>query len=350
MASASGSFSAYPSFIQLRTDCSIAQSDPANNRSLVQTSIYVVISGGGASTSGGSAVSNTNGAIATDSFGNVSWGNGSHIVLNQTVWVSHDANGYLGSVSFAGQAEVNGWGFASNSGTLTGFTNYDRRPATPTFGAITRTVDSVLVNVNATSSPAGTATYTVTRSENGGAYSDSRTGQAVTYSGLTRGTTQRFRATATNTDGTSAAVTSADVAIPNVPDAPTITLSAVSGRALTVSAGVSANNGATVTGYFVQASPDDGATWQTAISIPSRAYRFTDLTGGAIYKFRVFSRNEMGDSANRTSESTFIPSGGRRLTEAGYVSTATAKRLTETGWVELTTAKRLTASGWVDLT
>jgi hypothetical protein len=351
MASATGSFSNYPAYIQLRTDCNIAQSDPSNNRSLIQTSVYVVISGGGASTSGGSAVSNTNGTIATDSIGNVSWGNGSHIVLNSSLWVSHDSNGYLGSVSFAGLSDVNGWGSANNSGTLTGFTDYDRSPSTPTFASLTRTVDAVAVTVNAVSSPAGTATYVITRSENGGTYGDTRssTSRSATFSGLLKGSTQQFRVVATNSDGSSATTTSSTVSIPNVPTAPSITTTAPSGRALNVSAGVSTANGATVTGYFVQLSADAGATWETAISIPSRAYRFEDLAGGTNVKFRVYSENEMGFSAFTVTDSIFIPSGGRRLTADGFISTQTFTRLTASGPVPVGIAKRLTASGWVEL-
>lgn len=349
MASASGSFSAYPSFIQLRTDCNIAQSDPANNRSLVQTTAYIIISGGGASTSGGTVGSNTNGATANDSIGNVSWGNGTHIVLNQTVWVGHDANGYLGSVSFSTLSNVNGWGAATNSGTLTGFTDFDRRPGSPSFAYVNRSTNSLTVGVNGVSSPAGTPTYYVERRGGGNDWGDRRTGTSATFSGLMLGAGYDFRTFASNSDGDSGFTYSASYTIPNVPDAPTITLTPVSGRALTVSAGVSANGGATVTGYFVQSSPDDGATWGSAIAIPSRAYRFTDLIGGALYRFRVFSENEMGQSSYRTSESTFIPSGGRRWNGTDWVSTATAKRWNGTDWVELTTAKRLTSSGWVDL-
>jgi hypothetical protein len=351
MASATGSFSTYPSYIQLRTDCNIVQNDEANNRTLIRTSIYVVISGGGASTSGGSVNTTTDGAYGSDAIGNVSWGDGQHLVLSKDVWVNHNANGEHGSISFSGAASANGWGSASNSGTLGGFTNYDRSPSDPTFASLTRTVDAVAVSVNAVSSAAGTATYVITRSENGGAYGDSRssTSRSATFSGLLKGSTQQFRVVASNSDGSSATTTSSTVSIPNVPTAPSITTTAPSGRALNVSCGVSTANGATVTGYFVQLSADDGVTWETAISIPSRAYRFEDLAGGTNIKFRVYSENEMGFSAFTVTDSIFIPSGGRRLTADGFISTQTFTRLTASGPVPVGIAKRLTASGWVEL-
>jgi hypothetical protein len=442
VATASSGFSTYPTYVILRSVATITSRDEANNRSLVSVDVFIDVTGSASSDNVNVSVTNAGNTISVP-LGYLSYGTGSYRVVNNFgIWITHNANGELASSGFAASATSSGWGTASNSGTLTGFTNYDRKPATPTFGTISRDVRSVTVNVNVTSSPAGAATYTVTRSEDGGAYGDSRTGQSVTYTNLALGSTQRFQATANNSDGTSAAVTSGDTSIPNVPtaptisvasstdrtvtagvssnngatvtrysvavsanngaswasavtmdgnrqhtftgltpggvyqfrvasenemgessittsgsytvpnvpDAPTITVGTVSGRAVTVSCGVSANNGSTVTGYTVQASPDDGVTWETLISIPSRAYRFENLVGGAIYRWRVFAQNEVGPSEYRTSESTFIPSGGRRWNGTAWVSTATAKRWNGTAWVELTTAKRLTSTGWVDLT
>jgi hypothetical protein len=275
-------------------------------------------------------------------------------VLSYDAWVSHNANGVLGTLTFSGTFTGSGGGSPgalSASTTLGGFTDFDRSPSDPTFASLTRTVDAVAVSVNAVSSPAGTATYVITRSENGGAYGDTRssTSRSATFSGLLKGSTQQFRVLASNSDGSSAVTTSSTVSIPNVPTAPSITTTAPSGRALNVSSGVSSANGATVTGYFVQLSADDGVTWETAISIPSRAYRFEDLAGGTNVKFRVYSENEMGFSAFTVTDSIFIPSGGRRLTADGFISTQTFTRLTASGPVPVGIAKRLTASGWVEL-
>jgi hypothetical protein len=353
MASAQGGFTTYPTFVKLITEANIVSTDAANNRSLVRGDLYIDISGGAASASNVNVSITVNGVSTSAALGSVSYSSPSSnkVIANHDVWVSHNANGELGSVSFSASATSSGWGSASNSGSLTGFTNFDRSPSDPTFASLTRTVDAVAVSVNAVSSPAGTATYVITRSENGGAYGDTRssTSRSATFSGLLKGSTQQFRVVASNSDGSSATTTSSTVSIPNVPTAPSITTTAPSGRALNVSSGVSANNGATVTGYFVQLSADDGATWETAISIPSRAYRFEDLAGGTNVKFRVYSENEMGFSAFTVTDSIFIPSGGRRLTADGFISTQTFTRLTASGPVPVGIAKRLTVSGWVEL-
>jgi hypothetical protein len=288
-----------------------------------------------------------------DQAGPASMSQGQTYTWNYPVSFGHNANGERAAIGVSVAFYVSGASFhdgSAGAGTQ-GALNYDRSPSDPTFASLTRTVDAVAVSVNAVSSPAGTATYMITRSENGGAYGDTRssTSRSATFSGLLKGSTQQFRVVATNSDGSSATTTSSTVSIPNVPTAPTITTTAPSGRALNVSSGVSANNGATVTGYFVQLSADDGATWETAISIPSRAYRFEDLAGGTNVKFRVYSQNEMGFSAFTVTDSIFIPSGGRRLTADGFISTQTFTRLTASGPVPVGIARRLTASGWVEL-
>lgn len=265
---------------------------------------------------------------------------------------THDANGYRGARGGSFRFWIDGTTLHQSSAIAPTqpALDYDRKPATATFASITRTVLSIAVVVNTVSSPAGTPTYYVERSENGGAWGDQKTGANVTYSGLALGSTQLFRTWATNSDGTGGTSASGSYSIPNTPSAPTITVSAPSGKALTVTAGVSADNGATVTGYFVQASPDNGATWGTAQAMTSRSFSYTALTGGATYKFRVYSTNEMGNSGLTTSASVFIPSGGRRWNGTALIPTTLAKRWTGTAWVDLTIAKRWTGTAWVDLT
>jgi hypothetical protein len=260
VASASGGFSAYPAYLQLRTDCTILTRDEVGNRSRVQTSAYVIISGGGASTSGGTVQSVTNGVTANDTIGNVSWPNGQHIVLNQFLWIDHNANGELGTINFSTSSSANGWGSASNSGTLGGFTNYDRKPASPgSVAAVVNADKTVTVTSTAVSSPAGAATY------------------------------------------------------------------------------------------YVSQSSDSGSSWSSPVAMSERTYTFSGLTLGLDYQFRVYATNSDGTSATTTSDSYFLPAGGRRLTSEGFVPTQTFKRLTAEGWVDVSTAKRLTAEGWVQL-
>jgi hypothetical protein len=350
MATVQSSFSGEPQWVQLRTNCYIQTSDSANNRSLVRSDLYIIISGGGASSYDITGTLTTAGVSTSVNIGYQNWADGAHLVKGgHDVWVGHDANGYLGSVGFSGSSTTGGWGNASNGGTLTGFQNYDRSPGTPAFSYVTRTTNSLAVGVNTVSSPAGTATYYIERSENNGAWADSRTGRTTTYSGLAQGSSQRFRSRASNSDGYSGYSYSAYYAIPSVPSAPSIGVSVPSSKSLTVTAGTSAANGATVTSYSCEASPDDGATWLGSDPMTSRSLFFEGLQGGATYRFRVFSANEMGESSRTTSSSVFVPSGGKRWNGSAFVPTSVARRFTASGWQDLTVAKRFTASGWEDL-
>jgi hypothetical protein len=101
--------------------------------------------------------------------------------------------------------------------------------------------------------------------------------------------------------------------------------------------------------YYVSQSSDSGSSWSSPVAMSERTYTFSGLTLGLDYQFRVYATNSDGTSATRTSDSYFLPAGGRRLTSEGFVPTQTFKRLTAEGWVDVSTAKRLTAEGWVQL-
>jgi hypothetical protein len=349
VATATGTFSS-TSFVTLRTESYIQFREASNNRTMVRTDVYIDVSGSSASSANVSVSVSLAGVSTSANLGYVSYTTGSHLVIGgHDVWITHNDNGVLERADFNASATSSGWGSASNSGSVTGFTDYDRRPGPPTFSSITRTTNSIAVVLVAGGSPAGPSTVYTERNTNGGGWGDQKAGLNVTFTPLALGSSHVFKSFAINSDGQSSVITSATYDIPNVPTAPSITTTAPSGRALNVSSGVSTANGATVTGYFVQLSPDDGVTWETAISIPSRAYRFEDLAGGTNVKFRVYSQNEMGFSAFTVTDSIFIPSGGRRLTPDGFISTQTFTRLTASGPVPVGIARRLTASGWVEL-
>jgi hypothetical protein len=217
VASASGSFSSYPAYVQLRTESNIASVDEANNRTLVRTSVYIDISGGTASSSGGSVSLSVNGAGASGSFGSVSWANGAHVVIsNFDVWVNHNANGEQGNISFSASGSAGGWGSASNGSSLGGFSNYDRKPAAPaSVTAVVNADKTVTVTSTAVSSPAGAATYYVSQSSGSGWSSPvAMSGRTYTFSGLTLGLDYQFRVYATNSDGTSATTTSGSYFLP----------------------------------------------------------------------------------------------------------------------------------------
>ena len=66
MAQASGGYSSYPAYVQYVIDCWIAQTDSANNRSLVSVNAYVYVTGSSASSSGGSGNVYVNGTLTAD--------------------------------------------------------------------------------------------------------------------------------------------------------------------------------------------------------------------------------------------------------------------------------------------
>lgn len=330
------------------------QDDPGNNRRLYRTDVYLNASGynayGGYSTRVGGSIAGTGFDWGGPS--DVSLNNSGQVVATFDAWVYADANGWYGTVYadswFNGGG---GWapGYITASASTGGF-DYDRRPSAPSIG-VTRNVDSVTATVGAVSSPAGTPTYYVQRSENGGAWGDQRTGQSVVYSGLTKGTTQQFRTWASNSDGSSGFTYSAVATIPNVPGAPSsITATTPSALSTTISIGTAADGGAGITGYWVQSSVDNGVTWAAAKQMTNLSYTFTGLTPGATYKFRTYAVNEMGSGAYAITPSTFVPAGGRRWTGTQWIPTATFRRWDGTKWVDVTIANRWDGTRWVPLT
>ena len=269
---------------------------------------------------------------------------------------NHSDTGYRGNVGVSVSFGIDGSGnqyHANSTGAGTqSAVDFDRRPGNASFASIYRSNDDIYVGQNGVSSPASGLVYYTQRSQNGGAWGDQRTGTANWYSNLPLGTTQQFRALTSNADGDSAGgwQYSGVYTVPNVPSAPaSITPSTPSALACTVTTGVAPDNGASVSAYYVQASPDNGTTWLSAQLMTNRAYTFTSLTPGATYKFRTYAVNEMGAGSLAVSSSTFVPAGGRRWNGSAWVPNQTAKRWNGSAWVDITTAKRWTGSAWVDL-
>jgi hypothetical protein len=264
----------------------------------------------------------------------------------------HDDNGFRGAVGVSVSFRVDGTTLhRSSAGAGTqGAIDYDRRPAQPGFSAITRSTNSLRAQIGSVSSPAAGLYYRTEINRNGEGWGDTRGGQDNTYGGLTLGASYQLRTWAGNNDGATGITYSGSYAIPNVPSTPTVTVGTVSGRACTVTCSEPSNGGAGITQYFIQASPDNGATWGAEVAMGlDRSQDYTNLTGGATYKFRVRAQNEMGYGAYGVSASTFIPSGGKRYNGTAYVPTGTAKRYNGSAWVDIGTAKRYTGTAWVDL-
>lgn len=353
MAQASGGYSSYPSFVQYVIDCWIAATDSANNRSLVSANAYVYVSGSSASSAGGSGDLYINGSGNGGSVGYWSRSRyGTVGVVSHSVWVSHNANGQLGDVSFSGSSSMNGLGDASASGSVGGFPDYDRKPGYCSSVSASRSGTSYTVYAGNADSPAGTPTYYVERSENGGGWTgqNSMPGQQYTYTGLNKGLNYQFRVWATNSDGTGPVTNSAYYLVPAEPAAPSsLAVSDPVARSVTITAGTATNNGASVTGYYVQFSTDAGTSWSTAQAMTAQAYTYTNLDGGLNYLFRAYATNEMGNGAVATSGNVFVPSGGKRWNETAWVPTVTSKRWNGTTWVNLTVTKRWNGTEWVNL-
>lgn len=137
----------------------------------------------------------------------------------------HDANGYRGDVGVSASFAVDSASFHNSSaGAATqGAINYDRKPAAPTSVTAVLNADrTITVTSNAVSSPAGTATYYIQSSSNGGSSWSSE----ITISGNNRyytyavnalapGGTYLFRMRASNSDGTSAYTNSGSLFYPS---------------------------------------------------------------------------------------------------------------------------------------
>jgi titin len=118
---------------------------------------------------------------------------------------------------------------------------------------------------------------------------------AFTAGGLTNGKAYRFRVAAVNAVGSgswSASVT----AVPRWKPAAPGGLRAVAGaRRVTLTWNAPASNGAAITDYVIQRSPD-GKRWTTVRDGVStaRSSIVTGLTNGVAYRFRVAAKNAVG--------------------------------------------------------
>lgn len=119
MATASGTFSTYPSFLTYRLDANEVATYPASNQSLVRVTANIDFSGSSASSAGGS------GTISLAGTYNWSWGSisfsgpGSTQVGTNDWLITHETDGTK-TVTFSGTASMSGWGSATtNTGSLT---------------------------------------------------------------------------------------------------------------------------------------------------------------------------------------------------------------------------------------
>ncbi len=207
----------------LTANISQGTNDPTNNRTYCYVNITLTAQQNYFSGWAGSGSFQINGGVVQYWGGNYSMpGNYTTITLGSWEgWIGHDANGN-GTISvFSDFDTANTYSYLPDYVSVSaseGLPNYDRKPSAPSSVSATVNADkSVSVTVNGVSSPAGTATYYVAYSQNGGAYTgqQSGTGTSYTFSGLTPGSTYTFRAYATNSDGTGGTTYSSATFIPS---------------------------------------------------------------------------------------------------------------------------------------
>jgi len=121
----------------------------------------------------------------------------------------------------------------------------------------------------------------------------------LALTGLQGGQAHLFRVLAVNSVGIGApsmVVTATPVA-PTAASAPRSLSGFVSGSTGYLSWSIpSTNGGAVITGYNVEFSRDNGASWTRTLTTTARSTRINNLVGGINYMFRVTSMNSVGES------------------------------------------------------
>jgi len=213
-----GGYSFYPSQLFFSVTAYETGTDPNANTSQVRLVATIYLTGGFASSSGGSW-SLSNGA--SGGVGGINWsGASSLVVYDQTFTVGHNADG-SGSYSFSGSSSMNGWGSASaNDGsiTLTDFSRPPLAPASCTASVVSRNVTVTSGVADVTNRPA-IIRYEVERTTpNEGAWSGTVNtmdgSRQYTYTNLDGGKTYRFRTRAVNSEGNGAWTESVSTFVP----------------------------------------------------------------------------------------------------------------------------------------
>jgi CSLREA domain-containing protein len=148
--------------------------------------------------------------------------------------------------------------------------------------------------------------YTVTSNVGGFSQVVDGSQTSVVMTGLTNGTSYRFRVVATNVVGDSAPSTLSNAVTPRtVPDPPT-NVTAIAGSASAVVSWMppASNGGSAITGYTLTASPG-GATKTVGGTVVTTS--FTGLTNGTTYTFTIRATNAAGSSAPSAPSNPVTP-------------------------------------------
>jgi titin len=130
--------------------------------------------------------------------------------------------------------------------------------------------------------------------------------------GLTNGSSYTFRVAGLNAAGVGATTSSASVSPSRTPNAPTsLAVTPANGGAALAWVAPVTTGGSVITGYRIEQSSDNGATWSVTVSdtmSTSTTSTVSGLTNGTSYLFRVRAINANGVGAASTPASV-IPAG-----------------------------------------
>ena len=149
--------------------------------------------------------------------------------------------------------------------------------------------------------------YTVTSSVGGFSATVDGSTLSTVITGLTNGTSYRFRVVATNVIGSGALSAQSNAVTPRtVPGAPTNVTATAGIASATVSWTPPFNGGSAITGYTLIAAPG-GATKSVRVSVITTT--FTGLTNGTTYTFTVVAKNVAGSGVPSAPSNAVTPRG-----------------------------------------
>lgn len=335
MAQAIGGYSSYPNFVKYVIDANIVETDSANNRTRISLNAYVYVTGSSASSSGGSGDIYVNGNYAAS--GSIGyWSLGRYgtvgVTSNGSYWVSHDANGYLGSVSITGSSSMSGLGSVSIGTTLDGFSDYVRSPYTPSTPAFVSRDRSSITMTTSSSVPSGApgiGSYTWQSSTNNIDWStiSGQTSSTLSWTGASATTQYYFRALATSSNPTegSSSYSSPSILIAAAPSQPSSASLSRSGRNVTVGLSTPSANGSTLSTFTLQYSTSSGfpadSSTVTVSNISTGSQLVSDLDTNTTYYFRYKIGSNRGDSDYSATSNISIPA----VPSAPAITTALSK-------------------------
>ncbi len=210
-------------------------------------------------------------------------------------------------------------------------------PGAPT--SVTATKGDTLVDVSWTA-PVGTggyalSTYRLDYKAGSGAWvgGGSTTGTSKQITSLTNGTTYTFRVQASNTRSTTTygAFGESNTAVPSGVPAQVGTPTSSSGdKNFTISWTDPGGNGSETTGYRVQRSTDNGATWGNTATTTSTSYDAWNSVNGTSYIGRVQAYNANGDGAYSAASAAKTPAFASSGTCTASQNTVTAPAYRDT--------------------